>query len=136
MPDTPTSYRPALAQPCRECPFRRAAMPGWLGSGDPQSFVTAIQREQPLPCHLTVDYEDSRWETQWDRQEIGSTCTGSLIMSANMCKIPRDRSFPRAPADRTAVFSHPLEFIQHHEAADVRSWDMPDSRSSRRGGRS
>jgi len=123
----PASYRPACDKPCKECPFRRKAMPGWLGRGTPQSFVIEISLERPLPCHLTIDYEDKNWLKKWEGQRIGSICAGSLIMSANMAKLPRDPGFPRMKSDHDLVFSSPHEFITHHENAQVRSWESDDS---------
>lgn len=33
-------------------------MPGWLGAGSPESFLDCMQRDEPLPCHQTIDYDD------------------------------------------------------------------------------
>lgn len=120
-------YRPACKTPCNACPFRRKAMPGWLGRGTPQSFIIEISLEQPLPCHLTIDYEDKSWLAKWQNQRIGMVCAGSLIMGANMAKLPRDPQFPRMKPDHDLVFSSPHEFIAFHENASVRSWESSDS---------
>lgn len=123
-----TTYRPHCKKPCNECPFRRIAMPGWLGSNTPQSFIIDISYERPLPCHTSINYEDPRWKRQWERGEIGNICAGSLILMRNMSKLPRDPNFPRLPADHKLVFSNPHEFIEHHEAAKIRSWELgPDA---------
>lgn len=119
------AYRPPSgARPCGQCPFRRAARAGWLGLATPQSFIVEISMERPLPCHPTIDYEDPSWLDDWTAQEVGRICAGSLIMAANMGKIPRDPAFPRLPSDDDEVFGNHLEFIQHHEGAEVRSWEM------------
>jgi len=98
-------------------------MPGWLGAGTPQSFIVEISMERPLPCHPTIDYEDPRWLSQWEAQEVGSICAGSLVMSANMGKVPRDPAFPRLPVDKKTVFANHREFIDHHNNAKIRSWE-------------
>lgn len=120
-------YRPVCKKPCNDCPFRRNALPGWLGAATPQSFIIEISMERPLPCHQTIDYEKRDWLQKWAAQRIGNICAGSLIMSANMGKLPRDRNFPRLPADKQLVFSRPDEFITYHESAPVRSWETDDS---------
>ena len=121
-----TTYRKPAKAPCSDCPFRRKAMPGWLGAANPQSFITAISMEQPLPCHQTIDYTNPDWKVQWEAQKVGNICAGALIMSANMCKLPRDRSFPRLERDVLRVFKLPQEFIDYHENAELRSWEMDD----------
>lgn len=98
-------------------------MPGWLGAATPESFVVEISMERPLPCHPTIDYDDPAWFDAWNCQEIGRICAGSLIMSANMCKIPRDPKFPRLPRDPQTVFATHLEFLRHHNDAPVKSWE-------------
>ncbi len=119
-----TTYRkPCGAQPCGQCPFRRTSMPGWLGEGNPESFIVEISMERPLPCHPTIDYEDPHWFAQWEAQEVGSICAGSLIMAANMGKRPRDPKFPKLPANKEIVFKSHLEFIDHHYATKNRSWE-------------
>lgn len=115
-------YRPPTKKPCSDCPFRPDALQGWLGDGTPESFIACIQREEPLPCHQSIDYTDPKWKEKWVAGEIGKTCAGGLIMTANMCKLPRDPEFPRMQADRTAVFPHHRAFLDYHNAAPVKSW--------------
>lgn len=98
-------------------------MPGWLGAASPASFIVEISMERPLPCHPTIDYENPRWLSLWQAQRTGAICAGSLIMSANMGKIPREPSFPRLPADREIVFATHQQFIDHHNNAKIRSWE-------------
>ena len=120
-------YRsPCGSSPCGVCPFRRASMPGWLGKATPESFIIEISMERPLPCHPTIDYEDPEWLHKWNRQETGRICAGSLVMAANMSKLPRNPKFPRLPVDRKIVFSTPLEFLEHHNKAPVKSWERLD----------
>ncbi len=122
-----TAYRPASGQaPCGECPFRRRSAAGWLGEATPQSFISEISLERPLPCHPTIDYDDPAWLSKWMAQSIGRICAGSLIMSANMGKLPRDPAFPRLPPDDESVFANHLQFIAHHEGAEVRSWELAE----------
>jgi hypothetical protein len=119
-------YRPPVPKPCSDCPFRRKSMPGWLGAGSPESFVQCINTDDILPCHQTVDYEDPAWKEKWVAQTEGNTCAGALIMTANMCKTPRDPNFPRMPRNRETVFATPMEFVRHHREALAQSWDDAD----------
>ena len=119
-----SAFRAHCKKPCNQCPFRRIAMRGWLGAASPQSFIIEISMERPLPCHQTIDYTSRTWLQDWIAQRVGKICGGSLVMSANMGKLPRDRNFPRLPTDKKTVFARPEEFIAYHESAAVRSWEM------------
>ena len=121
-------YREPCAKPCSNCPFRRESMPGWLGAGSPESFIDCIQRDEPLPCHPTIDYDDRHWLAKWMAQgdDTGSICAGSLIFMANKLQRPHDPAFPTMKADRETVFSNSIEFVRHHREAAVRSWDDED----------
>lgn len=119
-------YREPTKVPCNDCPFRRKAMPGWLGSGSPESFIDCINRDDILPCHQTIDYGDPLWKEKWITQATGNACAGALIMTANMCKRPRDPAFPTMEPDEEAVFATPMEFVRYHRDAPVHSWDDKD----------
>lgn len=116
-------YRPSTKKPCSDCPFRRRAMPGWLGASSPEGFLDCMNRDEPLPCHQTVDYDDPDWLSKWQAQENGSMCAGTLIFMANKMQRPRTRGFPTMLPDKTEVFSDSLEFVRHHREAPIRSWD-------------
>jgi len=115
-------FRPATKEPCNACPFRTQALAGWLGAGSPESFIECIQREEPLPCHKTIDYTDPHWKEKWLDGKTGKTCAGSLILMANMCKLPRDPTFPQMPPSTRNVFATPRAFISYHRAASTQSW--------------
>lgn len=106
-----TMTRPCVKKPCRECPFRRESLPGYLGADTPEGFIATTMADVPMPCHLTVDYESDDWEEQAAEAPL---CAGALIMFSNMAKLSRDRNRPRLPADRENVFTFPHEFLKHH----------------------
>jgi len=119
-------YRPPVAKPCSDCPFRRKAMPGWLGGSSPEGFIDCMQRDEPLPCHQTIDYDDNpHWLETWMKQgdDTGNICAGSLIFMANKIQRPHDRDFPTMEPDRENVFSNSVEFVRYHREAPVHSWD-------------
>lgn len=118
-------FRPPVAKPCSDCPFRRKAMPGWLGGSSPEGFIDCMQRDEPLPCHQTVDYDDPNWLVKWMKQggDTGNVCAGALIFMANKCQRPHDPNFPTMEPDHGAVFSNSVEFVRFHREAPVHSWD-------------
>lgn len=101
-------------KPCKQCPFRRAAVPGYLGSySGPEEFLRLhYQCEMPNPCHMTVDYEDPDWKSQADQ---APRCTGQAILFVNTAKMPRMWGIPEGTKrDTEEVFEWPAEFIAHH----------------------
>lgn len=108
-----------IKRPCNDCPFRRTALPGWLGEGSADDFVKgalADYADYPLPCHLTIDYNDEDWrETQYENAAL---CAGALIFCRNNAKSPRDPQrngwVMSVDADKETVFSRPWEFYEHH----------------------
>ena len=118
-----TTYRPPTKQPCSDCPFRRKAMPGWLGGSSPEGFIDCMNRDEPLPCHQTIDYDDPDWLLKWSAQEAGSMCAGALIFMANKLQRPRAKGFPTLPQNKAAVFANTVEFVRYHREAGTHSWD-------------
>ncbi len=93
--------RPALQQhkkPCSDCPFRRDALPGWLGGDTPEYYTRLAQSDLLIHCHT----------------KLGPQCAGAAIYRANIGKVPRDRKVLRLLPDKMTVFSWPTEFINHH----------------------
>lgn len=109
-----------VPKPCSDCPFRRKSMPGWLGAGSPESFIDCMQRDEPLPCHQTIDYDNPHWLVEWMHQKNGRMCAGALIFMAN--KLQR-HPFQKMDKDYENVFSNTLEFVRHHRESAVHSWD-------------
>lgn len=108
--------------PCSECPFRRNGMARYTGDASPEEYALSILREEKLPCHKTVDYEDKDWLKKLEAGKTGSFCAGAMVMAANICKVPRDPKHPRLPADRVTVFSSLKEMVDAHRASGARSW--------------
>ncbi len=111
--------KPAPTVPCRECPFRRVALNGYLGAATPENFINAtLMTEVGMPCHLTVDYEDPNWRTTMET--VAHLCRGALILLKNSCKLPRTPEYAKAvmetSADRDSVFANAAEFLSHHKA--------------------
>lgn len=110
--------KPPLGSPCRECPFRRKSLPGYLGSDTPEHFlVVSMAAAVPMPCHLQVDYDKPGWEAEASRV---NQCSGHAIFLSNICKEPRTRAVQTLPPDRELVLATPQEFIGHHRGDMVR----------------
>lgn len=93
--------KPAKRQhtkPCFDCPWARAAFPGWLGSMSADEWVALAHGEGSADCH-TVSNQN---------------CAGLAIYRSNVCKDPRAPNALRLPADRALVFGNPMEFKKHH----------------------
>lgn len=103
-----------VKKPCRECPFRKEALAGWLGSSTPEQFLATTMADHAMPCHLTVDYGDRNWKAQLESGKA-SHCAGALDFFANICKMSRDRNRPRGQRN-DAVFASPQAFLAHHES--------------------
>lgn len=115
------------AKPCNACPFRKKAVPGWLGGASPERFALQILADVRLPCHSTIDYEDPHWQDKWEAG-AGQLCAGALVMMANINKLSRDHDVPKRKRS-TTVFASLDEFIAHHRRNHARSWsDEEDAR--------
>ena len=102
---------------CNDCPFRKTATPGWLGSAshDPVAFLNSFGNgETHLPCHSLVDWEARNAQ---ELAEDAPVCRGAAIYLANHCKVPRDPSMAAAVDEvepNDAFFRHASDFCQHH----------------------
>lgn len=85
--------------PCSDCPWSRAALPGWLGSLSVDEWLQVAHGEGTAECHT----------------KTGAQCAGLAIYRANVAKRPRDPDALRLAADRDRVFAWPGEFREHHE---------------------
>ena len=98
-------------KPCRECPFRRKGLPGFLGGAPAEVFIGQAHGDFWLPCHLHSDYKDPDWKTDHSKPQ----CAGTAIYRANVCKSQKNESLLSLPPDRAQVFSEPAEFIAYHK---------------------
>ncbi len=85
--------------PCRDCPWARTALPGWLGTLTVADWLAVAHGEGTAECHTL----------------LGADCAGMAQYRANVGKLPRDPTQLRLPADREGCFASPTEFRTHHE---------------------
>src|SRR5262245_59749948 len=84
-------------RPCNECPFRKTALPGWLGPLSAEDWVSLLHSDAPIACHMTIDVSQD-WEG-------ASQCAGAANMRRALCKLPRDRTVARGEDDPTVFQS-------------------------------
>jgi len=96
-------------EPCKECPWRKAAPAGWLGGHSAEVYADAVAGNEVPACHLRdLGPEDD--ET--------SMCAGALAVLANSCtsawKTPGGDEARKTVGRRPDCFAHPKEFFEHH----------------------
>lgn len=97
---------PAVDQhrtPCGDCPWRRDALPGWLGSLSADDWLRAAHGEATADCHTLT----------------GAQCAGLATYRANVCKRPRNPAALQLGPDRDTVFAGPAEFRDYHHKLTV-----------------
>lgn len=106
--------------PCRECPFRRRAAPGWLGGFTPAEFKHMADQELPMPCHLRAR-KLGAVEIYFKSASDLPQCAGRAIHWANQIKQPRVRGkLLELPKDEALVFTWPHEFFNHHNSGPLK----------------
>lgn len=93
----------AAKKACRECPFRKQSLGGWLGPWkSAQELLTQAFSESGLACHMMLHLS----------HEEGGTpvCTGSLVCANKSGKLYRDRELNEA---QNTLIAHPDEDILH-----------------------
>jgi hypothetical protein len=101
---TDEDARPCNVQhkkPCHDCPWRRKAVPGWLGANNATEWLNFAHGEAKVDCHTV-------------KGDPQPQCVGIATYRANILKLPRDPSILRGKVDRKNVFATPGEFIDHH----------------------
>lgn len=100
---------------CRECPFRRASAPGYLGeaSYDPHGFIAPhYHGDVRLPCHMAIN-----WETGKNIDDA-PICRGFAIFMKNNVKYADNpevrKAMEEVKVDRESIFGWFNEFITHH----------------------
>ena len=106
--------RPPAKNPCNDCPWRRDAIPGWLGPHTAEEWTQMAHADGQIACHQTIPADTPEDGSDLDQM---TACAGAAIFRANIAKSPRPlRGLPeyRLAADRERVFSWDDEFIAYH----------------------
>lgn len=109
-------------KPCKECPFRKDSLSGWLGtlSGKAEVFVNGLEYEL-MPCHMKVEWDEVEQKNLIAKGE-DNPCIGALQFCHNSAKFPRGArekgSAYNILFDKTGkneeVFQWTTDFINHH----------------------
>lgn len=102
---------------CRECPFSRSALSGWLGDYESAEHFARvhIDADEVNPCHMTVDYEDPEWKAGVESGEMGHACVGQQKFYRNNCKSPWRPGIEPSDSYDPAVFNWRHELVAHHD---------------------
>jgi len=107
--------KPAVPVPCRECPLRRDAVPGYLGGYTPEMYVEVLHSPASLACHSSPGFH----EGQIGRQ---NHCTGVAAYRANVGHICQVNGVPTTAHESTQLigsdpryFESPEEFVAYHK---------------------
>lgn len=96
--DQATKANGQHTKPCGDCPWARAAAPGWLGGTSADEWIRAAHGEARIECHTMK----------------GAQCAGAATYRANVCKRTRDPEDLVLPQDKARVFASRAEFLAHH----------------------
>lgn len=106
---------------CKECPFRRSAPAGYLGtaSHDPHGFLGPhYHGDLRLPCHMRVDWEGRKKNSAAAKPETAPLCRGFVTFMKNNVKYAENEEVREAmkevEVDRETLFGWQHEFIEHH----------------------
>ncbi len=113
---------------CAECPFRRNAIPGYLGAYTPSEVFESIWRSVPFFCHPKINYERKDWEKKAAKD--GRLCLGSMVFAKKMMAPTRPDSYPETDAEVLAARTQnenrtdvdcmtPREFMEWHKPENI-----------------
>lgn len=80
------NYRLSIcAKVCKECPFRKDSVKGWLGDLTPEEMLEHIFHERVFSCHMTrgEDEENNFLQIVQGKQPI---CRGFIISATKSAK--------------------------------------------------
>lgn len=97
--DEATPAKGQHKSPCSDCPFRRDALKGWLGSMSVGEWIQAAHGETRMDCHV----------------HIGAQCAGAAIYRRNTCKRVEAPNLV-LEKNHEKVFSNLMQFREHHES--------------------
>jgi len=104
---------PYKRRPCKNCPFKKNTMKGWLG----KDRMTEILQANTFVCHKTVDYE----KTDDDGRDLPDPnrlqCAGHMLIKGLENEFVRTANNLGIELDlngKDEVFSSKEDCINHH----------------------
>lgn len=111
---TAGNYGRRRRNPCRECPWRRRAIRGWLGPHTPEGLIDMAHGEGPIHCHMSIPDDYRRVEDDVPDTSVLLQCAGAARFRRHVHKTPRNPTAAVGPEDRETVFATNDEFLEHH----------------------
>lgn len=110
-----------LKKTCKDCPFSKKSLQGWLGEQRARQITNDL-RAKSFSCHKTVNYSSSK------KRENEAFCAGAILVQENMYKQGKTKIgdslqlgerlglYKRSEMrDHNTVFNDFDEFINHHK---------------------
>lgn len=104
-----------LTEPCKECPYRKRSMPGYLGGHPLEPYRQPPSAGMPTSCHMTDKGADD---------PRTSFCAGSLAVIANDPNVVPLEEYAEAVTligSRPDCFDTVEDFAEYHKDADGRA---------------
>lgn len=115
-----------LKRPCKNCPFRKDCLPGWLGKERAQGIADAVVLgDGPFPCHETVNYNAWSDESEYTYQGREQFCAGAIALEEKenqggnlLIRLGRmTGAFNYSQLlDKELVFDSVRQFVKHHNS--------------------
>lgn len=94
--------------PCRECPYKKTAAPGYFGGNTFQTYLEGIIYDRPTPCHMTSGDNEKQ-------------CAGAILLRINTAKrsidpelLTQENKLRSSEKARSLVFDNTHDFYVHH----------------------
>jgi len=110
------SPKPCKDKPCRDCPFLRKSIPGYLGGEyTAEEFLAQHYHGEGInPCHPSVDYNQANWRDGFMAGTNGEKCRGQAEFFSNSLKRPKFETGIEDTPRNSEVFDWLHEFRAHH----------------------
>lgn len=96
--------------PCKNCPFRKDVLKGWLGKERAEEIAAA----NSFVCHKTVDHEHEESTGDMSKRK---QCAGFLLLKGSEAQAVEMANVLQIDLNlqgRNLVFDTKEEFIKHH----------------------
>ena len=105
--------------PCKECPFLRTSIPGWLGPDTAEEVMQKVHGEGGYVCHTSIDGKPNLDDGTVDVAKYGHQCIGAVISASLSCKSYRDPNLNNLQKEckgmeNTYPILGRMEFMTHH----------------------
>lgn len=108
-----------LRPPCRECPFLKKSLRGWLGPDTPEKVWAKVHSDGPYgyPCHMDTEQAIADGSDLMDPNSV-EQCVGAILHAKKTGKRYSDKFKEAAREALSAILGTDgvlgIEFIKHH----------------------